>query len=1134
MNAQKQIIDTVCAFQRKKFNYTLISGIVNSIVLISVIVVSTLIADSVLVFSTASRWFVLLLNSLISILVLSRQLHYPVRWLLLRKTDSFRDQSAREIGLLWPETGDRLLNQLQLIKSKGYPGSDELRHAAIERFATETANFNYSSRLSLKSTLLSPLLISAVIAGNLVLIATQPDSLRISGLRLLFPDQDFSPVPEFQYTIMPGDTTIVRGDKFIVQMEYEGPAVSGHKLEFREPGTSAFQSAGFTNVNGSLQAAIPEIRGNRQYRVRGTPIVRAEWQDKLISDLYTVKIIDAPELENLQLRIIPPAYTRLPEQEPERNSGDIVAYAGSKIEIRAESEKLLSSAAMVFSDSNRQALIVRENRLRGEYNVSKSTGYHFKLIDTDGIENRKPIEYQVTMLEDLPPVVEIVEPGQDVEMYSDGALNLLVEAGDDFGFSELNLHYQILSGLEEVRDTTWYQQQIKLPGGSQKLIRINHVWDFSRLPVGFDDVIKYYVAVADNDRVHGPKSTRSSTYYVRFPSAEKMFEEFDQHQAENMDDMKDAVDESEKLKRELEEISREMKREKELNWERKEQLESMLEKQKQVQQKMNDIREEIEQAVQKLAEKQMLSPEILEKYQQLQQLFQDIMTPELQQALDELQKSLENMNKNQVQNAVEKFKINQERLRENLERTYDLFKKIQLEQELDRMAKLAEKLKEEQAEISQQLQKEATGAPKDEKLATRQKAQEQDLAQLERSLESVQKNEMVQQNAQLSQDMQDARQMISQEQMAAQMQQLQQQMQKQRNQQTRQQSQQMQQNLQKLQDQIQQARDRMMQQDMEKVMAKMERTSQNLLSLSEQQEKLMKDTRSLSNLSDQFREKASGQQQIGQKMSRVVKDIVDLSRETFHITPQLGKALGQAQANMQKSIGQLEERNQFNAARDQAQAMAALNEAVMNMQQSMQQMQQSGSSSGFEQFMQQMQQMAGQQGQLNEESLSLMQGQGNQGSMTREQQGQMGRMAAQQRALQRAMEQMHDQSGERSDVLGRLDKIAEEMKEVADAMSQMRLDRKTIERQQRILSRMLDASKSMREKEYSRQRKAEVGKEYVRRSPSGQQETEDERKARLSRDLMRALQEGYAPDYEKLIEAYFKALNQRDDAVQKN
>jgi hypothetical protein len=279
----------------------------------------------------------------------------------------------------------------------------------------------------------------------------------------------------------------------------------------------------------------------------------------------------------------------------------------------------------------------------------------------------------------------------------------------------------------------------------------------------------------------------------------------------------------------------------------------------------------------------------------------------------------------------------------------------------------------------------------------------------------------------------------------------------------------------------------------------------------------------LSRYSDSFPETAEQQQQIIENMTNVTKDIIDLSHETFYISPQMSKSMGSAHRNMRKSISELENRRQRSAGNAQIQSMAGLNEAIIQMQNSMQMAAESNSALGFEQYLQQMQQMAKQQGQLNAESLNLFQG--NQGKMSLQEQGQMQRMAAQQRALQKSLEKLSEGMQNRSDVLGDLNHMTNEMGEVVEELQQLKLDRKTIERQQKILSRMLDAQKSVQQKEYSKKRLAEVGKDYMRRSPSDPKDAEDKKLKQLSRDLLRALQEGYSRDYEKLIEAYFRALN---------
>ena len=193
----------------------------------------------------------------------------------------------------------------------------------------------------------------------------------------------------------------------------------------------------------------------------------------------------------------------------------------------------------------------------------------------------------------------------------------------------------------------------------------------------------------------------------------------------------------------------------------------------------------------------------------------------------------------------------------------------------------------------------------------------------------------------------------------------------------------------------------------------------------------------------------------------------------------------------------------------------------------------SSSATGFEFFLQQMQQMAGQQGKLNDASLNLFQGKGNQGRLSDEQMSEMARLAAEQRKIRESLEALNKQMGNRPDMPGRLGDMATEMNEVEKELKRMQLDRQTIERQQKILRRMLDAQKSVHEREYSQKRKAETGKEYSRIAPDKNQKIFDEFLQRLEMEKQKALEEGYSHDYETLIEMYYKRLSESSTANSK-
>ncbi len=184
----------------------------------------------------------------------------------------------------------------------------------------------------------------------------------------------------------------------------------------------------------------------------------------------------------------------------------------------------------------------------------------------------------------------------------------------------------------------------------------------------------------------------------------------------------------------------------------------------------------------------------------------------------------------------------------------------------------------------------------------------------------------------------------------------------------------------------------------------------------------------------------------------------------------------------------------------------------------------SSSGTGFDQFMQRLLGISGRQQAINQETQQL----GEQGNTQMQQRAAMARLAAQQLAVQKSLEQLAAEIGQRSEILGRLDQVAKEMEDVVKDLQNRTVDRQTVDRQQRILSRLLDAQRSLRERDYSKQRQAETGKIYRAISPGALPPELGDRASRAQQDLLRALQENYSRDYKELIQRYFDALSQQE------
>jgi hypothetical protein len=185
----------------------------------------------------------------------------------------------------------------------------------------------------------------------------------------------------------------------------------------------------------------------------------------------------------------------------------------------------------------------------------------------------------------------------------------------------------------------------------------------------------------------------------------------------------------------------------------------------------------------------------------------------------------------------------------------------------------------------------------------------------------------------------------------------------------------------------------------------------------------------------------------------------------------------------------------------------------------MQALMQGGAGGGLQFLLQQLNQLAMQQLGLNQATQELLQ------KLSLQQQAEMARLAAQQELIRKSLQELMKEaeiSGNRGKILGDLNKIAEEMKEVVSDLESNNLTEETIRKQDRILSRLLDAQRSIHERDFEKRRESRPGQGIVRESPPELNLQEDRDK--IFQELLKAIREGYHKDYEVLIKKYIELL----------
>lgn len=251
----------------------------------------------------------------------------------------------------------------------------------------------------------------------------------------------------------------------------------------------------------------------------------------------------------------------------------------------------------------------------------------------------------------------------------------------------------------------------------------------------------------------------------------------------------------------------------------------------------------------------------------------------------------------------------------------------------------------------------------------------------------------------------------------------------------------------------------------------------------------------------------------------------DLSQKTFAISPEMGRSLGDAKKEMDNSTQAMKSRNGMLAANQQGEAMKSLNEAAMMMKNSMESMMQGGGQGGLMSLMQQLQGLSGQQMNLNNLTQKLQQMM--QGGMTPQQQLEMQRLSQQQQLIQKSLDQLNREakvSGQSTKLPGDLDNILQKMQEVVTDMQGEKLNDELIQKQENILNKLLDAQRSINERDYEKERESRSGENVARNFPAELDLSSANTLNKIRDELNKAVKEGYSRDYEELIRKYYEIL----------
>jgi hypothetical protein len=311
-------------------------------------------------------------------------------------------------------------------------------------------------------------------------------------------------------------------------------------------------------------------------------------------------------------------------------------------------------------------------------------------------------------------------------------------------------------------------------------------------------------------------------------------------------------------------------------------------------------------------------------------------------------------------------------------------------------------------------------------------------------------------------------------------------------------------------DQLAQARQSQIDEWKSELTGELDQSIQEMLQLARQQEQLEQKLKDGADPAQMRGEQGALQQGVQKASERLQQ----AGQKSSLLSPQSQRAAGEAQSKVEQATREVAEpRSSGQTASAMRDASEALNRAAASLVRDRERANSAKSASGFAEMLEQLQEMAQRQGGLNSQSASLLQsgmGSAQAQEMARE-------LAKQQRGVARDLGQLGDATGKSED-------LAREAQRIAEALDAGRVDPTTIQRQQQLFRRMLDAGRTLEqdERDDSGKREAQAAKAHEGVTPQSDARGRDAVKFR--EPTWNELR-GLTPEERRAVIEYYKRIN---------
>lgn len=1126
-----QLIQKLDAFIKKYYKNRLIKGGIYSISLLVAFFVLFILVEYVSQFDILGRSVLFYTYLILALGVLVYYIIIPLFNLYKIGNSISYEQAANIVGDHFGDVKDKLLNTLQLSQnSTNIPANQlQLINASIDQRINQLVPVPFNSAVDFSENrkylkyLIIPFLVFGLIAlWNVNIITSSTD-------RLINHNKEIMVAAPFDFIVQNEKLEVIQQEDFELKVKVKGAYIP---------------SVIYLNVNGT------KLKLNKLNNTEFSYTFRTIQEDKKFkfnaegfeSKSYTLTTIPNPSLMDFNVELDFPSYTQQQDKTLE-NVGDLIVPEGTKIKWNFNT-KNTDNLSLRFPDSLIELDPLNSNEFHFFTPLFKNINYTVITKNKYTI-GKDSIAYYITTIKDQNPSIKLQETKDSVNpfiRYFNGSIT------DDYGFSKLQFKYRIIN---ENKTSDYINQNLAVSKSYNKE-EYFHFFDFTTLALEPGSKIEYYFQVWDNDAINGAKSSRTQTKFYNVPTKDELADKSDENKTKIKDDLNSSLKEVEKLKKELNDIQKNLLEKENPDWQDKNRIQQFLENQQSLQNKLENIQQENKQNNFEQNQLSEQEQEILDKQEQLNKLFDELMTDEMKKMYEELQKMMEEMNKDQLLNKLDEIEMNNEDVLKELDRSLEQFKQLEFEEKLDNITERLEDLAKKQEELSEKTEN------KEKSNFDLNKEQEQlnkEFDKVQQEMDELEKlNEELENKHDLEETKEDEKsieedQKKSQEELGE----------KKNNKAAKSQksaAEKMQELAQKMSDMKAKEQEEQAEEDMQALKQLLE----NLITFSFEQEEVMDNLKNVNYKDPQYVKLGQQQRKLKDDAKLLEDSLFALSKRVAQLSPYINKEVSEMNASIDESLKFISDRRTSQATAKQQYTMTSANNLALLFDEALQQMQAqakskkpgsgscnkpggTGEGKPSPQSMKDMQKKMEDQLQKMKDAMEKgkkpggekpgdkpgqkpgskpgedgMPGAGGQPSSK-----QFAQMAAQQAALRKQIQDLSQKMNEDGSGKGNgLKEIAKDMEKVEEDLINKRINAETIKRQQDITVRMLEHEKAQREQEYDNKRKSNEAKNQKFSNPTQYNEYKEKKEKEI--ELLKTIPPSLKPYYKNKVNEYFERI----------